>query len=120
MRAHFAILDEFFPQNLWWVILVAAVVVVGVVLGLVFGLRKKKPHHDSSAYLSALGGKENIVSKERRGSRIVLVCKDYGLIDREALKKAGVTGFIQGTDKMTLVIKEGAERLFEEMFPEER
>jgi phosphotransferase system IIB component len=51
------------------------------------------------------------------GSRIVLTLKDYSKINRPLLQEAGVTGFIEKSDKLTLVVKENAEMVYETLFP---
>lgn len=73
---------------------------------------------DEAGCLDALGGRDNVVSKELRGSRIIISLKDYSKVDHDSLKKAGVTGFIQASDKLTLVLKDGAEDLYNSLFNE--
>ena len=121
MNYRFVIFDGFWSEY-WWVILVCAV--GGGIIGFVIAQlamrpkRKKAAKVDAGACFSALGGEENIVSKSLQGSRIILTCKNYEAIDREALKKAGVTGFIQSEDKLTLVVKGGASEVYASLFPE--
>ncbi|MCQ2799859.1 MAG: hypothetical protein MJ228_03770 [Bacilli bacterium] len=96
-------------------VLVAALVVLFVYLA----KRKKasiKPIASRSEYFEALGGEENFVSAERSGSRIVVILRNYSLIDKEKIKEAGVTGFIEKSDKLTLVVKDNAEEVYEKIF----
>jgi phosphotransferase system IIB component len=113
---------DYFMQNLYWII---AVVVVGLIL-LYFlfshllhkaKLRKQIKTPDQAKYLSALGGLDNIVSHELVGSRIVLSLRDYSKINRPLLQEAGVTGFIEKSDKLTLVVKENAPAVYQTLFP---
>jgi phosphotransferase system IIB component len=110
-------------ENLYWII---AVGVVGAILlyWLISVLvRKKKKSRKAKIvpsqekYLSALGGAENVVSHELIGSRVVVTLKDYSKINRPLLQEAGVTGFIEKSDKLTLVIKDDADKVYQTVFP---
>ena len=113
--------DRFLKENAWWMALIV-VAVLALVVGLLFLLKpKKKPAPrpvEKNAYLSAMGGEENIVSHLRKGSRIELVLKDYSLLDKERLKAAGVDSFILMSNKLTLVIQGDAERVEKTLFGE--
>lgn len=50
-----------------------------------------------------LGGKENIISSSKNGSRIVLELKDYSKVDETKLKENGVLSIIKMSNKITLV-----------------
>lgn len=113
--------EDFFLNNLYWII--ALVVLVGV--GLYFLIdhfhqkrkeAKKKPLPNKGLYLASLGGEENIISSELIGSRIVLRLKDYAKINKSQLEQAGVTGFIEKSDKLTLVVKDDSERVYHTIF----
>jgi phosphotransferase system IIB component len=113
---------DYFMQNLYWII---AVTVVGVILAyfllshFVHVKKTKKPliKPDQGKYLAALGGNENIISHEIIGSRIVVVLRDYTKINRPLLEEAGVTGFIEKSDKLTLVIKDHSQEVYQTIFP---
>ena len=113
--------DRFLKENAWWMAL-AVLAVLALVVALLLRLKpKKKPAPwpvEKSAYLSAMGGEENIVSHLRKGSRIELVLKDYSLLDKERLKAAGVDSFILMSNKLTLVIQGDAERVEKTLFGE--
>lgn len=51
-----------------------------------------------------LGGKENILSSSKNGSRIVLELKDYSKVDETKLKENGVLSIIKMSNKITLVL----------------
>ena len=113
---------DYFMQNLYWIIAVA--VVAAILLYFLFShlfhkakLKKQIKTPDQAKYLSALGGQDNIVSHELVGSRIVLSLRDYSKIDRPLLQEAGVTGFIEKSDKLTLVVKDNAQAVYQTLFP---
>lgn len=91
-------------------IVAGCLVLVGVLVFLVifFGKRKKNPIVDESAWLGALGGKDNINSVSAIGSRINLSLKDKEKIDREKLTSLGVNSVLVMSNKVTLVIANNA------------
>ncbi|MCQ2742164.1 MAG: hypothetical protein MJ239_02555 [Bacilli bacterium] len=109
-------------NGIWLAIGVAALIVI--VVGAIFlsgAIKKKnaKPEAkpvNASMYMEALGGEDNVISKELRGSRIALVLKDYKAIDEAKLKEAGVDAIVMMSDKLTLVVKENAPKVFETLF----
>lgn len=99
---------------------VALILIVALAILLPYFLKKGKGKKTKIAskgeYLSALGGEENVLSKELRGSRIVLRLADYSKIDRQKLLEAGVDGFIEMEDKLTLVLKGDSEKVYKAIF----
>ena len=91
-------------------IVAGCLVLVAILVFLVifFGKRKKNPIVDESAWLNALGGKENINSVSAIGSRINLSLKDKEKIDREKLTSLGVNSVLVMSNKVTLVIANNA------------
>jgi phosphotransferase system IIB component len=112
--------EDFLLGNLWWL----------VILGIVFlfivayflekwwsTFRKSKaPKAAKDEYLEALGGAENLIDGTIEGSRIVLHLKNYGKVDEEKLKKSGIVGFIAQSDKLTLVVKDEAAKVYDLIF----
>ena len=97
------------------------VIILGVlifVLIKIFGKKRVKslPIASKSEYFEALGGEDNYIDSSRDGSRIIVHLKDYSKIDKEKIKEAGVTGFIEKSDKLTLVVKDNAEEVYEKIF----
>ena len=80
----------------------------------------KEPTHvvNISDNLQAIGGKDNVLSHSLSGSRIILHLKDYSKVEREKLKKAGAIGFIMKSDKLTIVFKENAKDVYQNLFKE--
>lgn len=116
--------SDFLLKNLWWIVLIGL-----ALLFLAFFLiehrsklikRKKKSevtNEKASLYLEALGGENNVEEKKLEGSRIVVKLKDYNAVNRDKLREAGVSGFIQMSDRLTLVIKENAAEVYNKIFP---
>ena len=101
----------------------ALIVIVALAILLPYYLKRTKGKPaprliDKTAYVTALGGAENILSKELKGSRIVLHLADNSKVDKEKLKEAGVDGFILMSDKLTLVLKGDAEAAYKTIFGE--
>ena len=84
------------------------VVAALVVLIIVFGKRKKPTIFDEIAWITALGGKDNIASVSAIGSRINLSLKDKEKIDRTKLSNLGVNSVLVMSNKVTLVIANNA------------
>ncbi len=116
-------MNDYFLQNLWWIVLVIllGISLLGVSLYFLLRQRKKKEKNKEvkvSELAALLGGNENILSHELKGSRIVLSLKDYSLLEEANLRALGVTGFIRKTDQITLVVKEKAKEVYEKLFKE--
>ncbi len=118
-------LGSFLQENAWWLALVLAgalLLVVGIFLAAFLAHRKKKKtpeitHSlDKNEYFEAIGGETNLISKELRGSRIVLQLRDCDIVDQPKLKEIGVDGFILMSEKLTLVIKGDAKAVYEALF----
>ena len=120
--------NQFLKDNALWLCLgIVGIIILVLAITLIIALvRKKKKLKDgskkriinASAYISALGGADNIVSHELMRSRIVLVLKNYDIVDKEKLKEAGVDGFIMMSDKLTLVIQGDAAKVNAAIFPD--
>ena len=99
---------------------VALILVVALAILLPYFLKKGKGKKGKIAskgeYLSALGGEENVLSKELKGSRIVLRLADYSKVDKQKLLEVGVDGFIEMEDKLTLVLKGDSEKVYKAIF----
>ena len=89
-----------------------------VVLVKILGKKRVKSLQiaSKSEYFEALGGEDNYIDSSREGSRIIVHLKDYSKINKEKIKEAGVTGFIEKSDKLTLVVKDNAEEVYEKIF----
>ena len=120
--------NQFLKDNaLWLCLAIVGIIILVLAITVIIALvRRKKKLKDGpkkriinvSAYISALGGEDNIVSHELMRSRIVLVLKNYDIVDKEKLKEAGVDGFIMMSDKLTLVIQGDAAKVNAAIFPD--
>lgn len=98
----------------WAIVLIifgAVVIVANIVSAILAHLHrnKKAKKIDNSAWLNALGGKENIKSAMAVGSRLNLVLNDYEAIDREALGKMGVVSTFTMSNKIIMVMETKAD-----------
>ncbi|MBQ2070415.1 MAG: hypothetical protein II467_05750 [Bacilli bacterium] len=124
--------NEFLSQNAWWLALIAAGLILVVALIIILtGIKRKKAGAEKkkkinykdkesvkSSYFEALGGEDNILEKGIVGSRIKLRLKDYSLLDKKKIEEAGVDAFIQMSDKLYLVVKEDAAKVYSILFGE--
>ncbi len=112
--------SDFLLKNIWWIIALIALALFVTIFFLdrhFYKEKKKTVEIQPSLYLEALGGEENVLERALDGSRIILKLKDYGAVNRDKLREAGVTGFIQMSDKLTLVIKDNAMEVYNKIFP---
>lgn len=115
--------NSFLKENaLWFALGLAAVILIVVLVFVLVALKKRKKTApaakvDSSVYIDALGGAENIISHSCVRSRIVIELNDGSIVDKEKLKETGVDSFIVMSNKLTLVVKEGAEDVYRLIFP---
>ena len=123
----FLIYDDFLLTNLWWIAGLSVLVLIGAWFLADYLIKKSRKgkgetpmlkKEQANMYIEALGGLDNIIDKSLVGSRIVLTLKDYTGLKKDVLEKAGVTGFILMSDKLTLVVKEGAEEVYKSIFGE--
>ena len=124
--------NEFLSQNAWWLALIAVGLILVVALIIILtGVKRKKACAEKkkkinykdkesvkSSYFEALGGEDNILEKGIVGSRIKLRLKDYSLLDKKKIEEAGVDAFIQMSDKLYLVVKEDAAKVYSILFGE--
>ena len=113
--------QEFFKSYALYIAFgLAGVVFITVLVFFLISLSKRKKEAikpqpvavNKSEILEALGGKDNIVSKQIAGSRVAVVLKDYSLINEAQLKEVGVASFIKMSNKITLVIKGDSSSFF--------
>ena len=110
---------------LWLVvaIVVAVVLIASIVLVLIKlnkGKKKKKEPlvlADRSLYIESLGGEDNILESKIVGSRIVISLVDDSIIAPEKLLEAGVASYIKMNRKLTLVVRDNAQEVYERIFP---
>lgn len=84
---------------------------LGIVIYLIVDNKKSKKPLDGSAWLLALGNKENIKEVTANGSRLSVVLVNKEIIDREKLKELGVSSVLTMSNKITLVIEGKAGKI---------
>ena len=95
----------------------AVIVATIVVVLLLLQKRNKKPtevkkEYSSNEIIDALGGKENILTHQKAGSRISLTLNDYSLVNEEKLNTLGVDSIIKMSNKITLVVKDDSDNFY--------
>ena len=66
-------------------------------------IKKKTKQIDTGEFYSYLGGKDNLINLEIKGSRISLELKDKTLLNKEKLISLGVNNFLEMSNKILLV-----------------
>ena len=95
-------------MELWQILLIVGICIVVLLLSLVCILlvvRKKKTNNKVEEYpklLTALGGKENLVSITVKGSRVNVEIKDKKLVDKDTIKEE-VDTIVVSSKKVTMV-----------------
>lgn len=116
-------LNNFFSSYAFYIALgVAILIAIAIVLIFVFSKRKGKQKIskqdvviDTNEWLIALGGKENIIEKEAKGSRLVLKLNNPELINEDKLKELGVSNILKMSNKITLVFEDQAEAILSQL-----
>ena len=101
-------------------ILILSAIIIFVLILITKKKNKRKVEENekqNNEFVKIFGGENNIISCESKGSRLILVLKDYDLLDEKRLKENGVTSMIKATNKITLIVAEKSKEL--EKFIEE-
>lgn len=99
---------DFLLQNLWWIILLGVVVLLGLIWLISFLIsknpKKRKGKVGDIDIFAYLGGKDNVLSFTVHGSRLIVKLKNKNLLQREELKALGVKGFVEKEEDITIVL----------------
>lgn len=99
---------DFLLQNLWWIILLGVVVLLGLIWLISFLIsknpKKRKGKVGDIDIFTYLGGKDNVLSFTVHGSRLIVKLKNKNLLQREELKALGVKGFVEKEEDITIVL----------------
>ena len=99
---------DFLLQNLWWIILLGVVVLLGLIWLISFLIsknpKKRKGKVGDIDIFIYLGGKDNVLSFTVHGSRLIVKLKNKNLLQREELKALGVKGFVEKEEDITIVL----------------
>ncbi len=119
-----------FPDIAFYAI-VAVVGLLAVVFGTIAAIKLSKPRkkaikeeiialsQDDNEIYKALGGKDNVTSHRLVGSRLSISIKDSGKVDGESLKAMGLSKYILGSEKITIVLEGKSRELAAKLFPED-
>lgn len=99
---------DFLLQNLWWIIILGVVVLLGLIWLISFLIsknpKKRKGKVEDIDIFTYLGGKDNVLSFTVHGSRLIVKLKNKNLLQREELKALGVKGFVEKEEDITIVL----------------
>lgn len=106
--------NEFLKEYALWIALSFSFLIVAVLFFIfVFGHKTqnqaKDKTFDAASFLAALGGANNIVSFDAKGSRLSVMLKEKSLLKEEDLKRNGVVSLIKMSNKIVLVVEGSAE-----------
>ncbi len=109
---------DFLLQNLWWIILLGVVVLLGLIWLISFLIsknpKKRKGKVGDIDIFTYLGGKDNVLSFTVHGSRIIVKLKNKNLLQREELKALGVKGFVEKEEDITIVLSNELKERYKE------
>ena len=100
-----------------WIVLVVILIIalVTLIAFVIKNVNEKKIKEQTKkinfTFLEIFGGESNIVSCESKGSRLILVLKDYDKLDEVKLKENGITSLIKATNKITFIVGEKSKEL---------
>ena len=106
--------------GIWLALGVAVAVIIVFIIMFLLGNKKKKGKvaaktFETNEVFEALGGKENVLTHSKNGSRISLTLSDYDKVNEKMLNALGVDSIIKMSNKITLVVKDDAD-LFYKLF----
>lgn len=119
--------NEFLRKyGVYFAIGIGTIILVIVLIILVKAYKRKKSESlsvsetkqdvNADEIFSCLGSKENVLEHSINGSRIVLVLKDYSLLNETKLNELGVDSIIKMSNKITLVVKGDALGFYKKLF----
>lgn len=103
--------------GIWLAVGVAVAVIIVFIIMFLLGNKKKKGKvaaktFETNEVFEALGGKENVLTHSKNGSRISLTLSDYDKVNEKMLNALGVDSIIKMSNKITLVIKDDADSFY--------
>lgn len=103
--------------GMWLALGVAVAVIIVFIIMFLLGNKKKKGKvapktFETNEVFEALGGKENVLTHSKNGSRISLTLSDYDKVNEKMLNALGVDSIIKMSNKITLVIKDDVDSFY--------
>lgn len=100
-----------FLASYGWIIAVAIAVILALTIVIILLVNKNKKA-TSGGVIELVGGEDNVIESNLKGSRLTLLLKDKKLINNEELHKIGVISVIETGDKTILVLNSKAKKDF--------
>jgi phosphotransferase system IIB component len=109
-------IQEFIQNNLLYIGIGAAVLILVVVLFVVLKKRSQKVAHEdrvekSNKLIDLLGGFSNIVHYEFRGSRFKVELKDLSLAQKEEIQALGANGIMEVNNTLQIILGNESKKL---------
>ena len=103
--------------GIWLALGVAVAVIIVFIIMFLLGNKKKKGKvaaktFETNEVFEALGGKGNVLTHSKNGSRISLTLSDYDKVNEKMLNALGVDSIIKMSNKITLVVKDDADSFY--------
>ena len=103
--------------GVWLALGVAVAVIIVFIIMFLLGNKKKKGKvaaktFETNEVFEALGGRENVLTHSKNGSRISLTLSDYDKVNEKMRNALGVESIIKMSNKITLVIKDDADSFY--------
>jgi phosphotransferase system IIB component len=104
-------LNLFLKEYALYLALGGVLIIVISILVIFLSGKKKKIAEDYVPLFLALGGIENVLSAEARGSRVTIHLADEKKMDVNALPKDTVSNYIKMTGKVILVVGSHSDKI---------
>ncbi len=108
-------LNLFLKEYALYLALAGVAIILIAVFLIYFSGRRKKTAENYNPLITVLGGKENIIHAEARGSRLTLQIKDDTKVAYDQFPKELVSNYIKMTGKLTLVVGEKGNQIADEI-----
>ncbi|MGN1295731.1 MAG: hypothetical protein ACI4U5_04920 [Bacilli bacterium] len=114
-------MGKFISENLFLFVAICVlfvVICIGLIV-LILILKRKKKNKEIDKEISTtiieivncMGGKQNIISAEAKGSRLNVVLSNHDLLKEDKIKELGVSSIIKMTTKTTLLVGSISEEI---------
>lgn len=96
-------INSFLREHGWiFAVAIAALLIVAMLIIILTNKRSKK--EQISVIYDYLGGKDNVIEENLKGSRLTLKLGNQSLVDKEGLKELGILNIVEMHEKITLVL----------------
>lgn len=105
-------INNFLKEFGWIFAVVIAVVLLATILIIILVNKKPKTAINNAIY-DYLGGKDNIIEENLKGSRLTVKLENKTLLDKDGLRKLGIINILEMNEKITLVLSPKLKKLFD-------